>query len=322
MIHLRLAGTWRATALGLLGTAACFSLVIGGYWDIWWHFNIGRDSFWTRPHLMVYAEVVTALVLGAIGILDRRLRPAAIVVGLGGLITIGTAPIDNVWHVIFGVDFTIWSPPHIVIAGGSAVSSIGLVTWWMVQEQLTPGRRGKIGFRVALAAQVAALLPVLLALLMEYEQTLIVRRSMLAYRWALQAPYYPIFIAFLTFSVAVAVARAIGPAVVVVGSIIAYLLLLAFSLLLQGAQPMASPVPLFLALIVVAAVILWVPGPAGDIAACLAAVPVLYLSMTLAARPVPHDIGAILGTATAAIAAAVAGRLLGRGLAVVGHAGA
>ena len=168
---------------------------------------------------------------------------------------------------------------------------IGLVTWWMVQEHLTPGRRGKIGFRMALAAQVAALLPVLLVLLMEYEQTLIIRRSMLAYRWALQAPYYPIFIAYLTFSVAVAVARAIGPAVVVVGSVIAYLLLLAFSLLLQGAQPMASPVPFFLALIVVAAVILWVPGPAGDIAACLAAVPVLYLSMTLAARPCPTTLG-------------------------------
>ena len=312
----------RATALGLLGTAASLSLVVGGYWDGWWHFNIGRDTFWTRPHLLMYAEVVTALALGALGFLDSRLRPAAIVIGLGGLFSIGAAPLDNLWHAVFGIDFTIWSPPHIVgIVAGGAVASIGLLAWWLVLERAAFDHRTKTLARVTLAIQVAALIPWLLFILMEYEQTLVMRRSILAYRWDLQAAYYPVFVAYLTFATAVAVARAIGPAVLAAGSVIGYLLLLSLSWLLQREAPMAFPVPLFLALIVIAVVTMWFSGLAGDIAACLAAVPVLYLSMTLGARPVPHHAAAILGTVLAALVAAVSGRFLGRALAEVGHAG-
>ncbi|MGH2361254.1 MAG: hypothetical protein ACRDGM_12040 [bacterium] len=312
-----------ATALGLLGTAASLSLVIGGYWDGWWHFNIGRDTFWTRPHLLMYAEVVTALAVGALGFLDSRLRPAAIVIGLGGLFSIVAAPIDNLWHAVFGIDFTIWSPPHIIgIVAGGAVSGIGLLAWWMVEERTTPGHWAKRLARAALAVQVAALIPWLLFILMEYEQTLVMRRSILAYRWDLQAAYYPVFVAYLAFSTAVAVARAIGPAVLAAGSVIGYLLLLSLSWVLQGEAPMAFPVPLFLALIVIAVITMWMFGLAGDITACLAAVPVLYLGMTLGGRPVPHHFESITGTAAAAVAAAVAGRLLGLALVEVGHADA
>src|SRR5439155_9434367 len=34
---------------------AVTSAYIGGYWDISWHRSIGRDSFWTPPHLAIYA---------------------------------------------------------------------------------------------------------------------------------------------------------------------------------------------------------------------------------------------------------------------------
>src|SRR5438046_6302284 len=34
---------------------AVTSAYIGGYWDISWHRSIGRDSFWTLPHIAIYA---------------------------------------------------------------------------------------------------------------------------------------------------------------------------------------------------------------------------------------------------------------------------
>ena len=34
--------------------AAVASDALDGYWDISWHISIGRDTFWTPPHMMVY----------------------------------------------------------------------------------------------------------------------------------------------------------------------------------------------------------------------------------------------------------------------------
>src|ERR1044071_7562125 len=39
---------------------AVTSAYIGGYWDISWHRSIGRDSFWTAPHIVIYACGVLA----------------------------------------------------------------------------------------------------------------------------------------------------------------------------------------------------------------------------------------------------------------------
>src|SRR3954470_22752325 len=39
---------------------AVTSAYIGGYWDISWHRSIGRDSFWSAPHIAIYACGVLA----------------------------------------------------------------------------------------------------------------------------------------------------------------------------------------------------------------------------------------------------------------------
>ncbi len=39
---------------------AVTSAYIGGYWDISWHRSIGRDSFWSPPHVAIYACGVLA----------------------------------------------------------------------------------------------------------------------------------------------------------------------------------------------------------------------------------------------------------------------
>ena len=39
---------------------AVTSAYVGGYWDISWHRSIGRDSFWSLPHMAIYACGVLA----------------------------------------------------------------------------------------------------------------------------------------------------------------------------------------------------------------------------------------------------------------------
>ena len=99
-------------------------------WDIQWHMTIGRDSFWIAPHLMIYGSVVAGFVLSW-GVLayewwrgiptTRGFRLAA----WGLVLVVLAAPIDDLWHRLFGLDVTLWSPPHLLALFGSAVSTLG-----------------------------------------------------------------------------------------------------------------------------------------------------------------------------------------------------
>src|SRR6185503_19515679 len=48
------------TAVAVLIAAAL--IAIGLIWDIAWHRSVGRDTFWTPPHMVEYAA---ALIVGA-----------------------------------------------------------------------------------------------------------------------------------------------------------------------------------------------------------------------------------------------------------------
>ena len=113
-------------------------------WDIQWHLLIGRDTFWIPPHVMMYGGV-TAGLLVAFGVLaldsygaQRGTRPrgAITILGLtstrgihlaawGVALVILAAPIDDLWHRLFGLDVTLWSPPHLLGLLGSAINTIG-----------------------------------------------------------------------------------------------------------------------------------------------------------------------------------------------------
>jgi hypothetical protein len=109
----------------------------GGFWDDAWHTERGRDSFFIAPHLAIYSGIT--LVGGALGvwalatlcrrgwaalIADRSLRLALLSVA----VTLASAPVDNFWHVAFGRDAVIWSPPHVLgIVGTAGLSTAVLV---------------------------------------------------------------------------------------------------------------------------------------------------------------------------------------------------
>ena len=141
----------------------------GVQWDIQWHVQIGRDSFWIPPHVMTYAGV-TLVVLGAFGVLAidtlRRLtsgrEPAGAdrIFGITGTpgfhlaawgiaLTVLAAPIDDLWHRLFGLDVTLWSPPHLLGLLGVAINTLACAV--IAREVYPAGRVQLVTTIVALA---------------------------------------------------------------------------------------------------------------------------------------------------------------------------
>jgi hypothetical protein len=67
-----------------IGAIAVTSSSIGGAWDVSWHRSIGRDTFWTPAHMLIYACGVLAGIVGAWLVLnatfgrDEQLRNASL----------------------------------------------------------------------------------------------------------------------------------------------------------------------------------------------------------------------------------------------------
>jgi hypothetical protein len=124
---------------------AVTSAYIGGYWDISWHRSIGRDSFWSPPHMAIYACGVLAGLssayliftttfgarapLGAVSVRIWGFRGplGAFIAAWGGLAMLVSAPFDDWWHNAYGLDVRIISPPHMVLAGGFFGINFGAV---------------------------------------------------------------------------------------------------------------------------------------------------------------------------------------------------
>lgn len=123
-----------------LGLVAIFTALIGIYWDVTWHATIGRDSFWIPPDLLVYAGVSLFLLaaLSGFGLVWQGLgslraaltHPTGLgfaMAALGPIIQITAAPLDDLWHQLYGLDVTIWSPPHLMGIAGGMVGIYGLL---------------------------------------------------------------------------------------------------------------------------------------------------------------------------------------------------
>lgn len=110
---------------------ALFTAVAAGTWDAWWHVALGRESFWSPPHLLLYFSTILAISLGLSTwyktrkSIWRNLAMALVFVPL-------SAPFDELWHTIFGEEavnslLIMWSPPHLVLIGSILASFIFLL---------------------------------------------------------------------------------------------------------------------------------------------------------------------------------------------------
>ncbi len=144
-------------------------VTVGGQADVSWHRSIGRDSFWTPPHMMVYAcgllagvscaYLILATTFGhreefkqhSVSFFGLRAPTGILLTAWGGLAMLFSSPFDNWWHNAYGLDVQVQSPPHIVLLAGTwAVCQGTLLTCaaWMNrardegrEAELAPYRR-------------------------------------------------------------------------------------------------------------------------------------------------------------------------------------
>lgn len=123
---------WYLTAV-LVAAALTY---VGVLWDISWHSTIGRDTFWSPPHMCTYAS---GLIVGAAcgwvalkttlaGTREERARSVALwgfraplgawVCTWGAIAMLTSAPFDDWWHSAYGLDVMIISPPHTLLSLG------------------------------------------------------------------------------------------------------------------------------------------------------------------------------------------------------------
>lgn len=111
--------------------------VYGISFDGFWHLTRGRESFFVLPHIFVYAGILGAMYVSwnAYKILKDRswiwLFRVLCIIPL-------SAPIDELWHRLFGKEVIespriIWSFPHLILLSG-ALTSIVLVTLIISKE--------------------------------------------------------------------------------------------------------------------------------------------------------------------------------------------
>jgi len=135
---------------------AITSASVGGVWDISWHKSIGRDTFWTAPHMFIYLCGILAgftcgylILSGSFGhSAAARARSVkiwgfhgpmgAFVCAWGGIAMITSAPFDNWWHAAYGLDVKVLSPPHVLLILGILIIRIGtlllIVGHWQEAE--------------------------------------------------------------------------------------------------------------------------------------------------------------------------------------------
>ncbi len=123
---------------------------VGLAWDIRWHGAVGRDSFWSPPHLLMYSGITVAGLVCLAIVLQTMLRyrhgqPAVtdattvavcgafhgplgfVLAGFGLLTMLAAAPFDNFWHELYGIDVTLWAPFHVMGLVGGALAALGAI---------------------------------------------------------------------------------------------------------------------------------------------------------------------------------------------------
>lgn len=156
---------WAGIALG----QSLYGLLLAGvgfYSDVAWHVALGRDEeLFTAPHtgiLLGLLGILAGAVLGTVvATLDRweggwqvaglRVPRSMLPLGALGIGAVSGFPMDEVWHLAFGVDVTMWSPTHMLMILGASFT--GLAGWLVLADAgLRPRQSRWAGFLHGLAA--------------------------------------------------------------------------------------------------------------------------------------------------------------------------
>lgn len=152
----------------------CYLSLFGLTWDVQWHVDVGPDTFFTLPHLFIYAgSAVSGLaaltaVLSATAVTRAGGVPDPLSGGRGvavfgrmfsapvGYLIAGTGAAlflvyglwDQWWHGVYGFDAVIDSPPHIGLLLSVMITLVGAATVFAAAGGL---RWGRVGLVLSLA---------------------------------------------------------------------------------------------------------------------------------------------------------------------------
>jgi hypothetical protein len=172
---------WSLGVLPILAVGSVAGL-LGVYWDVAWHIDKGRDSFFSPPHNFIYAFMLIVLSMSLYGLVrDKRdtpfhlkvgrapVHPGILIVTVGAVLVLFFAPADDLWHRLFGPDATLWGPMHLVgLLGFTLATFGGLLSSWLERSLAsTPSRQHLFGFSTFFFA--AVLLGWTMLYLAEYE---------------------------------------------------------------------------------------------------------------------------------------------------------
>ncbi|MBI1800025.1 MAG: hypothetical protein HYR71_00145 [Chloroflexi bacterium] len=208
-----------AVLAALLGLST-LQMVAGALWDASMHIRTGRvpggaDFLWP-PHIMLYSGFLFAFIVALIAVLMIagpawqsglrdprqwvRQNPYVGAVALSSTYAIGSIPGDAIWHELFGIDLTAWSPPHVLIVTMVCVVVLSAVAL-LSQTRSTAGRPS-IGDRAVLVLLGLALNAAYIVGVLEWELPGSATAPLIAARpmW-----FYPLVgggLAFFTFVLA------------------------------------------------------------------------------------------------------------------------
>ncbi len=170
---------WYCSAVTLAATA----IVIGLQWDISWHETIGRDTFWTLAHIVIYIGGIIGGLTGGILVLrasfggPSSLRDSSVKVWgfrgplgawvcvWGSVAMLTSAPFDDWWHNAYGLDVQIISPPHMVLAAGFFSTIFGAMFLLAARQNRT---KSEVALNIMYAYTGGVLILMLVILTMEY----------------------------------------------------------------------------------------------------------------------------------------------------------
>ncbi|HEX6289561.1 MAG TPA: hypothetical protein VFZ66_10240 [Herpetosiphonaceae bacterium] len=139
---------WRIVRFLLtLNLVGFVSMYLSAQWDIAEHAKGAVDRFWYPPHYGIYLGILIAalvplagliVLLRAPGLPFEKLRenPALVMVIVANSLSFTGAPFDAWWHETFGLDLTIWSPPHLHILLGTVLAALGCAVYFLDDEPL------------------------------------------------------------------------------------------------------------------------------------------------------------------------------------------
>ncbi|MBB5957964.1 FtsH-binding integral membrane protein [Saccharothrix tamanrassetensis] len=141
--------------------AAAVTETFGLMWDLQWHADVGPDTFFTAPHLMIYLGMAMCGLTSLTVVLRHTFRPTDartvrvlgtfnaplgfLVGGLGSAGGLLYGLMDLWWHTVYGFDATPTSPPHVALSLCSLLEVVGgMIAFAALHER----RAARFGFAV------------------------------------------------------------------------------------------------------------------------------------------------------------------------------